>query len=524
MNDADFERRAQRAAAWMRTQAEQVAEPEAALTQLFADEAGVDGPAQTRTVRTGRWRHRRRWAALASAAAVVALIIGVAVTGREQAQAPVLTSPTTTEPVPTTTFTSPTSAAPATTTSTPPTTQPPPTVVEGVVTVGQLRDLLDGPYEGSGIERVCGSEGRCTQVRFDPLGAPISFDPTSGVITRHVRGGASFTLPAFDDFTRLVAGGPGEVVYVLQSSGTVESNDLVAYSLAVGDAGREIARFPTSYGVGDGELIPSPSGLVMSPSTAAGLQPADIDNVAVAWVDRNGNITTSPTPLVRVDFAGITVDVNGRSWTFDDPVDGAAPSLQNFSPTFDGGVIGVVQHSTDGRTGVVRGWSDGSVDTWVLPPEIVRADLEPSPTGHVLVPSPGTFMTAEVFALRDDDFWTGRREFDFDNWTVTYPGLDDYLDTNNPRWEQDPTGFAHALAGRTDSPAETRTIEVINSDTEGAEIQVTTEGFLDDSGFGSRLVVRLRATDQAYRVEQVERTQACQPGRGHQDYQPAPCA
>lgn len=189
---------------------------------------------------------------------------------------------------------------------------------------------------------------------------------------------------------------------MLQSSGTAESNDLVAYSLAVGDAGREIARFPTSYGIGDGEMIPSPNGLVMSPSTAPGLQPADIDNVAVAWIDRNGNTTTSPTPLVRVDFASITVDVNGRSWTFDDPVDGAAPSLHNFSPTFDGGVIGVVQHSTDRRTGVVRGWSDGSVDTWVLPPEIVRADLEPSPTGHVLVPSPGTFMTAEVFALRDD--------------------------------------------------------------------------------------------------------------------------
>lgn len=150
MNDADFERSAQRAAAWMRTQAEHVAEPEAALTQLFAEEAGVDGPGQTRTVRTDRWRHRRRWAALASAAAVVALIIGVAVTGREQSQAPVLTSPTTTEPVPTATFTSPTSTAPATATSTPPTTQPPRTVAEGVVTVGQLRDLLDGPYESFG--------------------------------------------------------------------------------------------------------------------------------------------------------------------------------------------------------------------------------------------------------------------------------------------------------------------------------------------------------------------------------------
>jgi hypothetical protein len=262
----------------------------------------------------------------------------------------------------------------------------------------------------------------------------------------------------------------------------------------------------------------------MSPSTAPGLQPADIDNVAVAWIDRSGNTTTSPMPLVQAGFPGITVEVNGRSWLFDDPVDGAYPSLRNFTATFDGGVIGVVHHGADGRTGVVRGWSDGSVDTWALPPEIgVWANLVPTPTGHVLVPSPGTFMTVEVFTTREGDFWTERREFDDQAWTVTYPSLDDYLDTNNPEWEQDATGFANALAGRIDSPAETRTIEIINSDTDGAGIQVTTEGFLDDSGFGSRLVVRLRATDQGYRVERVERSQACQPARGHQDYQPAPC-
>jgi len=414
---------------------------------------------------------------------------------------------------------------PATTTTTVATTQPPSTTVDsGVVTDDQLMDLLEGPFEGSGIERRCVSDRRCTQVLYDPVGAPISFDPTSGLITRHVRGGASFTLAAVDKRTSLVAGGPDEVVYVLQSSARAESNDLVAYSLAADDAGREIARFPTSYGIGDGELIPGPNGLVMSSSNAPGLQPADVDNVAIPWIDRMGNTTTSPMPLVRADFTGITVEVNRRTWRFDDPVEHAYPSILHFLPTFDGGVIGVVQNGADGRTGVVRGWSDGSVDTWVLPPDVgVWINLEPTPTGHVLFATEGAFRSAEVFATREGDFWTEPREYDDEAWTVTYPGLDDYLDTNDPGWEADPTAFANALAGRIDSPAEMRTIEIINADTDSTDIQVTTERFLDDSSFGSRLVVRLRATDQGYRVEQAVRSQTCQPGRGHQDYQPALC-
>ncbi len=528
MNDADFERSAHRAAAWLRTQAEHVAEPERALTQLLSDEAGDVGSDPNRTESAGRRHHRRLWAGLASAAAVVALIIGVAVTGGERSEAPVLTSPTIVELTPATTQVPPTTAPPTTTaatsTSTVATTEPASTTVaQGALTVGQLIDL-EVYFEGSGIERSCVRDGRCTQVLYDPVGAPISFDLTSGTITRHVRGGASFTLADFDDLTFLVAGGPDEVVYVLQSSRREESNDVVAYSLSAGDAGREIARFPTSYGIGDGELVPGPNGLVMSPSTSPGLQPDDPGNVAVAWIDRDGNTITSPMPLVRADFAGITVDIDGRTWTFADPVEGAYPSLRKFSPTFDGGFVGVVQNGADGRTSVVRGWSDGSVDTWVLPPDVgVWINIEPTPTGHVLFPSPGTFHPAELFPRREGDFWTERNEFDDEAWTVTYPGLDDYLDANDPGWETDPINFANALAGRVDSPAETLMIEVINSDADSPVIQVTTEGFLDDSGFGSRLVMRLRATDQGYRVEQADRAQTCQPGRGHQDYQPAPC-
>jgi len=529
MSDMKFERTARHAAAWMRAEAERVADPNAALARLMADESvegGLDPALPEQAVPA---RRQRLWVGLASAAAVVAMIVGIVVVGGEQSEAPTLISPATTvEPTPATTpapTTTPDSTlAPSTTVS--PNPDPDveaPLAGRGIAFV-ELAALLD-VYGGSGIDHACVTDWRCTDLVFDITGAPISFDPTTGTITRHVRNGASFTLPSVDDFTYLVAGGPDNVVYVLQPSSRAESNDLVAYSLADGDAGREIARFPTSYGIGDGELIPSPNGLVTASPSQPGMQPAEIDEIAVPWVDRNGNNVSSPVPVVRADFSGITVTIEGRTWTFADPVEGAYPALRQFMPTFDGGFVGVLQHAADGRTAVVRGWSDGTVETWELPPEVgVFANLEPDRTGRVLIPTGERFIAAQLFAVRDGDFWTERRDFDNEAWTVTYPGLDDYLDANNPGWENDPIGFANALAGRVDSPAETRTIEIINSDADGAEIHVTTEGFLDDdSGFGSRLVVRLRATDQGYRVDQVDRTQACQPGRGHQDYQPAPC-
>lgn len=104
---------------------------------------------------------------------------------------------------------------------------------------------------------------------------------------------------------------------------------------------------------------------------------------------------------------------------------------------------------------------------------------------------------------------------------MTYPGLDDDLDANDPQWESDPIAFTNALAGRFDSPAEIRMIEILASDGASVDVQVTMESFLD--GSGSHLVLRLVDTGDGYQVERADRTQTCHPGRGPQDYQPASC-
>src|SRR5690606_12083326 len=85
----------------------------------------------------------------------------------------------TTQPTTTTTVEPPATTVPDTT----PTTEPTP----AVPAFTEPGPVLDGLYyEYSGIGRECTSEGWCTQVVFDPHGAPVSFDPTTGTVTRHL--------------------------------------------------------------------------------------------------------------------------------------------------------------------------------------------------------------------------------------------------------------------------------------------------------------------------------------------------
>lgn len=412
----------------------------------------------------------------------------------------------------------PQATAPPGTTTLP--TEPPPLADAGPV--------LDGLYyEYSGIDRSCTADGLCTQVVYDPSGAPVSLDRATGTVTRHLRdsgGPAQFTLPEFDDRTYLVAAGPDEVVYVAHPTESPENYDVIAYALAAGDAGREVARFPGVLGVGDSDRVPSPDGLVSVGWYGQGLQPPEPFDVVIEWVDRNGQPTTSWQPIVRSDFYGIAVAIGDRQWTFADPVGGAHPSMPPIVPTFDGGFVAVYHHGADGSTAVVRGWSDGTVDTWTPPADAgAWLELVPDPSGYVLVPNDDWFARAELFPARSEDYWDGERQTDVVAGTVVAVGLNEFLDTNDPWWEDDPIGLANAIAGDLDSPAERRSIEIVRAADLGAEVRVTTEGYLDDSVRGTQLVVHLTATDGSYRVDRIDWANTCQQNRGHQDYRAEYC-
>jgi hypothetical protein len=403
------------------------------------------------------------------------------------------------------------STAPATTTA--PATEP---------AVPPLNDaLLAGLYyEGSGIDNVCAADGLCTQVVFDPAGAAVSYDPTTRTVTRHGRefaGSPSFVLPGTRRAS-LLAAGPDRVVYIRVASDDPELDNVAAHSAQPGDQWREIRAYPGALGIGDYDVVPSPAGLVTVGWYGQGFQPESFEPV-IEWVGRDGQPVTSPQPLVRLDYYEIAVEIGDRTWSFADPVDGAHPSRPPITPTFDGGFLAVLHHGADGTSAVVRGWSDGTVDTWYPPAEAgAWINVIPEPTGHVLVPHGDTFMRAELFPARPGDYWDGQRTTDVEAGTLTAVGLDEYLDANEPWWETDPIGLANAIAGPVSSPAERRTIEFRDD-----AVVVTTENYLDDSVYGTQLTFHLVASEGGPRIDRIDWTNTCQPGRGHQGYQAALC-
>lgn len=122
---------------------------------------------------------------------------------------------------------------------------------------------------------------------------------------------------------------------------------------------------------------------------------------------------------------------------------------------------------------------------------------------------------------------------DFDDWTVEVPGFNDYVDEVAPITARTPVGTAKLMARRADTFGETWVppsereevdIDVIESGETTATVVITRSNLLDDSTAAVRHVVEIeRADDGLYRFVSGTQATQCQPGRGHQDFQPAPC-
>jgi hypothetical protein len=229
-------------------------------------------------------------------------------------------------------------------------------------------------WEATRIGHSCVSDSTiCTRVIHGPDGTPISLDPNSRVLTRHAWPEVSVTLPdAYGQLPWLYVAGPDDVVY-LQVDPAVPAEvaaDLVAVSLADGDAGRELGRWSDVVNnVGDSELVATPSGLVnVDCCGPEPLRPAPDAPVLVPWVDRSGAEVASTDPSIGTSvYPDLTVTrsdrvpAGSRSWTIATPADWANRGMPQVTPTFDGGFVAALPTGVD-RTIVVRGWPDGEVE------------------------------------------------------------------------------------------------------------------------------------------------------------------
>ena len=492
------------------------------------------------------------------AIAIVALMISVVACGSESST----TTPATvgSELPPSVPHTTSTSTAPSTVPVVAPTPlptepstvpvvapKPLPTEPTAEPAVDVAAELTGWNWEGSGIDRVCGdvwweqqqaNRRRCTAVVVDPQGIPVSYDPLTRRVRRERREGTepvAFTLLEEYVDASLLAAGPDDVVYFALDNDWPSSSDVIAVSLAPGDTGRLIERFPTVLPVGDADVFPAPTGLVVSDWHDQGPRPSSERTPSVPWVGRNGG-TPSPFPLGAFDDANNLVAAHNWQWSIEDRrVVAEQPGTSAVTPTFDGGFISAYSETTGAmRTEMIRGWRDGAVEFVELPMSWAALDgpLVLEPQGTLLVPYGDSFARLAPFENRTTG-WDGQLQIDVDAGTATPIGLDEYLDTivwpvegqsDVWPWGTSPIAVANAVAGgSSSSPSELRSIQEGPVEGSTVVVTVTTEGFLDDSGHGIRLVMHISLDQPGFRIVRIDWSNACQPGRGHQDYQAGYC-
>lgn len=416
--------------------------------------------------------------------------------------------------------------APAVTTGTTVVATVPPTTVPSLEPI----DWRDLPSEISGISNSCVRASlNCTRVIHDPAGTPISYDPNTRVLTRHGVPAVTTTLPdSYGLWPWLYHAGPDGVVY-LQVDPAVPAElaaDLVAVTLTEGDAGREVDRWDDVVNaVGDDELVATTAGLVSVGCCGPDqVRPSPDAPVDVPWVNRTtpGTLTYLLTPTIRStqtypDLTIARTDVwpaGTRDWTFRAPDDWLGRGMPQVTPTFDGGFVAALQVS-DGHS-IVRGWVTGEVEQVTLS-AVHSVALDP--LGRVLIGDGDRLWRVEPFADRTPRL-AHPPEVDVDTGTITFGAMPDLA----ADWQYDPVAFADVLAGPV-AVNEVRTIDAEQRSESEWLVTVVTSNFFDDSVFAVRWELTLSRDDAGrFSFESGTWANACQPGRGHQDFDDALCA
>lgn len=100
-----------------------------------------------------------------------------------------------------------------------------------------------------------------------------------------------------------------------------------------------------------------------------------------------------------------------------------------------------------------------------------------------------------------------------------------YADSVDDPWERTPITVVTELLrlDSSDNPNVSVFSEASAEAAAEAVVTVTYSRLLDDSVEATRNDVRLRRDGDVWRVEQIESSFSCKPGRGHQGFGPEPC-
>ncbi|MEP1125902.1 MAG: hypothetical protein ABJH68_18635 [Ilumatobacter sp.] len=429
--------------------------------------------------------------------------------------------------------------------STPAPTPPAPTTAVPTTTAQPTDPGAPGLVQPTAVTRTCVSEFECTQLATTETGRIVALDPGGDTLRVYdetgteVQSEVTFTEPV-GDAPFLTHVGPDDVAYLrVQTPGVQDpSNDLLAIPLVGSDAGSVVMRWTGLDGSGDSRLVPRKSGLTnVNCCGGEGTRPAP-DATIYRWVDRNGEVAESTHPsfdlnlgdagnsLTRIDTAA---DGSAVFTRFTLPAVYASPrDFPSVVATDDGGALAYdyVQLSSGGFEVIVdfdTDWPSANVDNGdvyyrELSDSFLSLLLEPS--GTVVVPSGpngGEFVRRELDEVATRG-WPGEIDVDLESASASAPGLNEYIDTEQPFWAFDRELLALQLSPALSDSAE-QLIEV-----DGQLVIVTTTGLLDDSSDATRLIVTTeRSDDGSFRFASATYGFRCVPGRGHQDFSTVPC-
>jgi hypothetical protein len=125
---------------------------------------------------------------------------------------------------------------------------------------------------------------------------------------------------------------------------------------------------------------------------------------------------------------------------------------------------------------------------------------------------------------RSRDTWTADNLVDVDDATLVAE-FNAYANAVDESWERAPVTVVTEML-RLDSSENPNVSVVSKAPAEAAEeatVTVTSSRLLDDSVDATRNTVRLRRDGDVWRVEQVEASVRCKPGRGHQAFSAELC-
>lgn len=390
----------------------------------------------------------------------------------------------------------------------------------------------------------CVGEFGCTQLASMNDGRLVAYDPVDETLTVFDESGMTIeqvvplVQPISDRGPWFVTVGPDNVAYFSVSQFSADPiNELIPIPIEGPNAGISLPGYLGLDGSGDTDLVPTRDGLAQV--GCCGFPPLrpEPDASTLPWVDSSGSPTTFTEPVFRLALGdggnSLIRDDDGVVTSFEVPTLVTSPrGMPWVVATKDGGALmSIYDGGRSNSSWLIRfqtDWPEFRIDN----SDVYLLSSDPNdrhdlallePSGTVILQEGDRFVRRTLEEIGTPG-WTGSFEDETHSgsgvWITAPPGLNEYIDANEPAWAADPLTLAYQLTSQIGAAER---YSAFYDELTGV-LTIENSNFLDDSVYAvQREIVLEVGADGLYRFVSGTVAQQCQPGRGQQDFQPELC-